>query len=252
MPPDTNTPQASIHASIQINAVVTGTVIANFAWQHLKAATVFRDKVCELEAANAGAPFGSFFNDIRTYGSACFMSSTSSLEALINEIFIAPNLGLRPLLNNFEKEFWGTGGIKREPILKKYQRALTLLGSELFDESAQPFRDVWALIELRNALIHYKPTWDPDRKRKVQMVEVLQGKFNLSPFLDEGADFVTMKCMSAGAVKWAVATSLAFMREFDTRTNLDSKKMQGFWKLETDSVVPTQVPVPQLAISKDL
>ena len=48
----------------------TGRVIANFAWQHLKAATIFGDRVVTLEAEHLGQPFGSFFEEIRSFASA--------------------------------------------------------------------------------------------------------------------------------------------------------------------------------------
>ena len=161
------------------------------------------------------------------------MSAAASLEALINELFIAHNSQLRSQLDDFEEKFWGKQGIERKPILEKYQLALRMLGSSLLDEHTSPYRDAWALIELRNALVHYKPTWDPDRQRKVELTEVLESRFPTSPFPEAGADFVSMKCMSAGCARWVVATTLSFMREFDRRANLDPNKMAGFWKLET-------------------
>jgi hypothetical protein len=217
----------------EITGHLTGRVIANFAWQHLKAATIFHDRVTVLENEHINEELGSFFEEIRSYASACLMSSAASLEALINEFFIAHNGKLRLQIQNFEEAFWGRQGIERKPILEKYQLALRMLGVPPLDEQTPLFRDTWALIELRNALVHYKPTWDPDRQRKVELVEVLDGKFPLSPFSDAGADFVSMKCMSAGCAKWTVTTTLAFMHEFDSRANLDSNKMVGFWKLET-------------------
>ncbi len=211
----------------------TARVIANFAWQHLKAATIFRDRVFALEDEHLKEPLGLFFEEVRSYASACLMSSAASLEALINELFIAHDGQLRSQLQDFEKKFWGKSGIESKSILKKYQLALQMLGVTALDEHIPPFRDAWAVIELRNALVHYKPTWDPDRQRKVELIEVLDGRFTLSPFPDAGADFVSMKCMSGGCTKWAVAATLSFMHEFHDRANLDSNKMSGFWKLET-------------------
>lgn len=218
---------------MKIDVTMTATVVANFAWQHLKAATLFRDHVLRLEVENAGEQMGTFFEGIRSYASACIMSSAASLEALINELFIAPNGGLRPMMPDFEKEFWGNGGVERKPILDKYQLALSMLNVAALDERAPPYRDAWALIELRNALVHYKPTWDPDRRRKVELVEVLKGKFLTSPFLDLdlGADFVSMKCMSGACCGWAVATAITFLKQFDASARLDPHKMSAFWKL---------------------
>jgi hypothetical protein len=220
-------------ANEAINATVhaTARLIPNFAWQHLKAATIFRDHVIQLEKRHLDHPFGSFFEDIRSYASGCIMSSAASLEALINELFIAHDSPLRLKLADFEADFWGKNGIERKPILDKYQFALDMLQCPLFDEHQTVYRDAWALIELRNALVHYKPTWDPERRRQIELVEVLAERFQPSPFPDSGSDFVTMKCMGSGCVRWSVDTTLNLMREFDARTSLDPNKMTGFWKL---------------------
>jgi hypothetical protein len=203
-------------------------VIANFAWQHMKAACTFRDRVIAIEAANTNSEFGAFFEDIRSYASACIASTASSMEALVNELFIAHNCRLRSLVDNFDHEFWRTGGIERKSILAKYQFALELLEVAPFVESDEPFRSAWAVIEHRNFLVHYKPTWDPHRHRTVNLIEVLNGRFPLSSFPDAGADFVSMKCMSAGCCEWAIASAFALIREFDVRTHLDDDKMAGF------------------------
>jgi hypothetical protein len=156
------------------------------------------------------------------------MSATAALEALINELFIAHDGKLRSLLEDFETGFWGKNGIERKPILKKYQHALAMLNAPPLDERLSPYRDAWGLIELRNSLVHYKPTWDPDRKRQTELTEVLKDCFPLSPFPDGGSDFVTMKCMSAGCANWAVSTVVALVKEFDIRANLDTKKIVAF------------------------
>ena len=221
----------SAHAKVNVQIQASARVIANFARQHLKAATTFRDQVVVIESSNTGPPFGAFFEDIRSYGSACIMSAAASLEALINELFITPEGPLRRQLPNFEAAFWGRGGIEWKPPLEKYQLALEMLDEKRMNEQEQTFRDAWALIELRNALVHYKPTWDPDRQRKVDLVDVLRNKYGLSPFSDEGSDFVTMRSMSSGCVRWVVASTADFMKAFHARAKLDENKMSGFFQL---------------------
>jgi hypothetical protein len=228
-----NTRHAAVEEQLSLRVQATGRVIANFALQHLKAAVTFRDHVIAIESRNAGQPFGPFFEDVRSYASACIMSAAASLEALINEFFIAPNGALRSMLKDFESDFWGHGGIEWKSVLEKYQVALEMLGKPQFDKGVAPFHEAWALVELRNALVHYKPTWDPDRNRKIELVEVLSGKYELSPFLDAGADFITMKSMSSGCSRWVITTTLTFMKKFHARTNLDEHKMSAFWKLGT-------------------
>lgn len=234
-----STKMTSIHSSsgvLEASAAtvnLTGRVITAFAWQHLKAATIFRDHASNLEVMHEAQPLGAFFEEMRSYVSACVMSATACLEAFINEIFMAPHYALRSKFVHFEREFWGKNGIEGRSILAKYKTALHKLGMPPVDEKSQAFKDAWGLIELRNALIHFKPTWDPDRRRKVELVQILNDRYMTSPFVDEGADFITMKSMSAGCARWAVNTVLAFLHAFDDITNLDLHRMQGFWKLET-------------------
>ena len=206
----------------------TARVISNFAAQHFKAAVLFRDHVVRLEVQHHGQEFGAFFEDIRSYATACIMASAASLEVLINELFIAHNSELRKQLSDFETQFWGRGGIERKTILKKYQLALSLLNAPRFDESVSPYREAWGVVELRNALVHFKPTWDPERRRNVELADVLDGRFPPSPFPDQAADFVTMKCMGTGCVNWVIQSVVAFVTDFDSRTKLDTQKIAGF------------------------
>jgi hypothetical protein len=227
------TNQKNVTETLSITAHSTARVIANFAWQHLKAASTFRDHVVELEHAHSGQEFGAFFENIRSYASGCIMSASASLEALINEFFITPDGPLRRNLQDFESEFWGRGGIERKSPLEKYQIALEMLGQPRLNEHQPIYRNAWALVELRNALVHFKPTWDPDRRRKVELVEILSGTYPTSPFVGQGSDFVTMQCMSAGCANWAISTSVAFIREFHDRAQLDQHKIAAFLKFGT-------------------
>lgn len=224
--------ELAAEVTVGLQASASARVIANFALQHLKAAITFRDHVLRIEAENATHAFGPFFEDIRSYGSACIMSTAASLEALINELFIWPEGPLRKQLVDFEATFWGRGGIEWKPPLEKYQIALEMLGRPRLDEHSAVFRSAWALIELRNALVHYKPTWDPDRQRKVELIDVLSGQYDLSAFPDRLSDFVAMRTMSGSCMRWVVITALAFLREFDSRAQLDERKMSGFWRLD--------------------
>lgn len=101
------------------------------------------------------------------------------------------------------------------------------------DENSSIFVNALAIVELRNALFHYKSTWDEDRPRKRNFIAALTGQYDLSSFVDSGSDFVTMRTMSGACMRWVVINALAFLREFDSRTRLDDKKMSQFWHFET-------------------
>jgi hypothetical protein len=206
-----------------------GTVIHTFALQHFRAAMLFRRHVLEIEDAHQDQPFDPlFFEEIRSFCSACIMSSAATMEALINELFIAQGGPLRNSFCDFEASFWGKRGIERKRILEKYQEALKCLGKQKLDEKTEVYRNAWGLIELRNALIHFKPTWDPLRKRQVELRDILTGKFALSPFVGTTAGFVEMQCMSAGCATWAVDTCRNLIQEFGEKSGIDAKKISAF------------------------
>jgi len=110
---------SDINAEVTVNsdgARLNGSarIISNFALQHLKAATFFRDRTRDIETQNESQQSGDFYSDIRSYASACILSTAASLEALINELFISHQCRLRALLSDFENEFWGKGKIKEK------------------------------------------------------------------------------------------------------------------------------------------
>jgi len=225
----------SASASIHENAgtlTASVRVIANFAVQHLSAACVFRNRCIQIEANLPALDQNLAFSDLRSYASSTLMSCAAGLEALINELFIAHGGKLRNCLPDFEGTFWGPKGIERKPPLDKFDVALQLLKLPPLQKTASLYRDAWCLIELRNALVHFKPTWDPVSRRRVELEQVLAGRYPLSPFGDPKSDFVTMRSMGAGCATWAVASTLSFLREFDRHANIDKDKMVGVWALE--------------------
>ena len=133
-----------------------GRVIPNFALQHLKSAVLFRDQTIKIESENKGKEFGPFFEDIRTYASSCIMTASASLEALINEIFIAHGGELRNQFDDFDEGFWGKKGIERKNTLEKYQAALIMLNKPLIDKNSKLYRNTFYLLEFTNLLISLK------------------------------------------------------------------------------------------------
>jgi hypothetical protein len=213
----------------QATAQASFRVTANFALQHLKAAALFRDHVVRIETQILRQGLSQFPDELRSYGSACIMSSAAALEALINELFITPEGELRARMPDFENEFWKPYvGVECKPILGKYQHALALLNKPKLNENISPYQDAKGLIELRNMLVHFKPTWDPDRKRRIDITKLLEGRFALSPFLGSGSDLFSMRCMSAGCTQWAVGTVKSYVSEFGSKSQLDPNKLGAF------------------------
>ena len=206
----------------------TGRVVSNFALTHLLAGIEFAKRTGEIEAAHKGQPFGNFWQDISIYWSGAIMSSVAALESLINELYLQTNSPLQNVDGDFDDFFWGNRGLERKPILQKYQAALAQLGVTPFDQESDPYTAVEALIGLRNYIVHFKPLFEEGRRNE-DLEATLADRFELSPFPDDGADFVTKKCVSGGCASWAVEASRSYIRVFADLSKLDYKKLSAFY-----------------------
>lgn len=220
---------------IEISVKAEGRFIAAFAYQHMKAALLFKARVVQAEITHAGEPFGPFIEEILIHGSACFMSSAAALEALINELFMMESGPLYCSSIDFDSNT--ESGAGRPSTLDKYQKALDVMRVARIPKGSKHYQDACSLFHLRNALVHFKPPWDPTLNEKLE--GRLRGRFSTSPFVDQGADFVALKCMSTGGVTWAVNAVFAFVEEFYvcTQSQLFPKKMEQFLSLR-DTVQP--------------
>lgn len=218
----------------------TGKVISNFALTHFNAAKHFSIKTREIE--KAGQPYGNYWEEISIYCASCVMTAAASIEALINELFIEPGM-LHDTVTDFDTFFWGREvtnkkclffrekkkirGLEMEPVLDKYRKAVKLLGKHPLSRTDPPYRTADTLIGFRNYLIHFKPLWNEGRKDE-ELEQRINGLFELSPYVDEGASLLEMKCMSAGCSAWAVKSVVDFVEYFRVRSGIDTKKLKSF------------------------
>ncbi|KIG11210.1 hypothetical protein BurMR1_1870 [Burkholderia sp. MR1] len=217
--------------STLVSSKVRGVVVSNFAWQHLKSATSFRDRVKDLESIHQGRAFGAFFEEIRTYASATIMMCVAAADALINELFLMPGI-LRSATSDIELFGQsGKGGILRKPLFERYDRALEKLSCPSIT-GCTAAKDMQLLVELRNALTHFEPKWDDSQQKSTSLENGLSGKFALSPFT-AGADFVGSQCMSWACAEWSVATPRSYIGAFNVASGaLESGKIEHILALE--------------------
>jgi hypothetical protein len=109
------------------------------------------------------------------------LSAVASLEATINELFIDAQHkdpytfeGADPEFAPLLAERWKGVERKRWSTLRKYQLVLNLAKKQEFDRDGSPYEEVDSLIDLRNALVHYKPEWDTDQKRHKKIEDRLK------------------------------------------------------------------------------
>ena len=193
----------------------------NFAIQHLLAAARFARRCAEIECDNQGKTIDYFFDEVIHSCTAAIFFSVASLEANINELFFASDQHFLDQAPDLLSEIWGL--LEERPILEKYQTALVLKGVGKFEKGEAPYQDVDSLIKARNALVHFKPEWDDEQKTLKSIGARLNGKFALSPFVDQGAPVFPQRCMSHGCASWAVRCSLAFMEAFHQAAGVPHK-----------------------------
>jgi hypothetical protein len=154
-------------------------------------------------------------------------SAVASLEVTINELFIDARhgdphtfKGAKPEFALLLAEVWE--GIESNSTLAKYQTALILARKPQFDRGASPYQEAASLIQLRNALVHYKPEWDTDQREHRKIEQRLKDRFALNPFAGPNAAFFPKKCLGHGCAEWAVKSGVSFINQFFDRLGLPS------------------------------
>lgn len=196
----------------------------NFAVQHLFAVARFARHCHRVERANEDQTFGPFFDEILSYAPASVLSSVAALEANINESFsdlqdgITKNdhIDLGALQESWEE-------IEALRILEKYDRYLQLTVHGSLDTSIKEYQFVKILIDVRNALVHFKPEWHAETKLHDKIGRRLRGKFELSPFVDENAPIFPMRCMTHGLAEWSVKSVLNFNNWFASTASIPDR-----------------------------
>src|SRR6266699_176261 len=195
---------------------------------HIFAADFFSQNCAQIEKMYHGIFSDELFNEHRSYVIEAIFSAVSFLEATINE-FLADTLdhpegevvsNLDPTTKTILADMWKNNVVRTFSITNKFQVVLAVARKNLFDSAAPTYQAVDDLIELRNALVHYKPEWiessqgTQDQKTAHKFEKRLRGKFPLNPLTSLGNPFYPDKCLSHGCAEWAVASSLKFIDEF--------------------------------------
>ena len=198
---------------------------------HIYAAAHLARLSKETEDAYAGTYDGQLFAKHRSYVLGSVLLATAALEATINELFLGAIDGsslhvapFKPEAVDSIKQSWNQlkRPMERRPILEKYQTALKLTDRPSFDTGKTPYRPVDLLINLRNDLMHYKPKWVDGSKGALDFENALKAVgFSLNPMMPNNP-FFPDQCLSHGCANWAFESSLAFIREFNSRMGIAS------------------------------
>jgi hypothetical protein len=210
------------------SAIATASLKTHFNVQHMVAAALFARKVREIEATHdhqKGLVSGETYYAHRGYVAGAVFSAVASLEATINELFIDAQHGDPYIRKGADPEFapllaerWKE--VERWSTLRKYQLALNLAKKQEFNRDSSPYEEVDSLIDVRNALVHYKSEWDTDQKEHRKLEDRLKSRFVPNPFAGSNDAFFPKKCLGHGCAEWAVKSGEAFINEFFDRLGL--------------------------------
>jgi hypothetical protein len=159
---------------------------------------------------------------------SCIFATVAYLEADINEFFAdaaeegaADGFANNPVVLARIRAAWKLEN--RSPVLDKYDLALALCDQPTFDKGAAPYQAVALLMRLRNALIHFKPAWQPgggwpgEDDELSKLSQSLMKSFPENSLAEEYQPYFIQRCLGYGSSKWAVTSSIALAKEFRAR-----------------------------------
>jgi hypothetical protein len=172
----------------------------------------------QIEDAHSDGP--RFDLNHRAYVLSSIFSTVGFLEAMINELFQdahdghAPAGGaIEPLSANTRHlmaEYWrSTDQGERGRILDKYQLLLAFAGQPAMEKGAQPYQDANLVIQLRNAIAHFRPQ-DLSPDEPVNMEKRLRGKFDDNRLMEgSGNPWWPDKCLGWACADWSLRAVVA-------------------------------------------
>jgi hypothetical protein len=197
---------------------ITARTCMNLSVQHLLSACLFSRQVRALEEQNIGKPFGAFWQDILAHATASMFLSVASLESYVNEVFVHHDTLLPAVRTEILVKRWRTH--ERKPLLDKVDLALLLVGGGSVDREVRPAQDVVLLIQLRNALIHFKPEWFDEQKEHAKLSDRLAGRFAPSSFFQMGEPIFPRAWATHACTAWAVRSAKEFIKVFENQAGL--------------------------------
>jgi hypothetical protein len=223
-----------LKGSIKVNLTLSATasVKTNFSGHHMLSAAHFARQSAIIEKNDSDEITDELRAEHRAYVTGAIVVSVASLEATINEVFISARdndslfKGFDPTIPKVLAKFWDWYIVKRRPsILEKYLLILDVANKEAFDREKSPYQEVGDLIQLRNALVHYKPEWDTDLKNHKKIEDRLEKrlKTRINPFSHANDAFFPKKCLGHGCAEWAVQSSIKFIEDFYNRMGFTPK-----------------------------
>jgi len=140
------------------------------------------------------------------------------LESMVNELFQdafdkrpppdGQNTSPTGSTQTMMAEYWRTTH-GRGRALDKYQALLRFSGKPELNEGARPYQDANLVVQLRNAIAHYRPE-DLSSDQPAQLEKRLKGRFPDNRLLaGSGNPWWPDVCLGAGCAQWAMTSVVA-------------------------------------------
>jgi len=196
---------------------------------HIVAAVLSATYVREFEYGERAPVLFHSRAEHRSACLSCIFSTVAYLEADINELFAnaeeghADGLAKDPIVLTRIRAAWEL--VQRSATLDKYDLALALCDQPVFNKGESPYQAVALLVRLRNALIHFKPEWQPgggftdEESELSKLSKSLMKSFPENSLAETYQPYFIQRCLGYGSSKWAITSSVAFVKEFRARIN---------------------------------
>jgi hypothetical protein len=205
----------------------TADVRSSFVAQFLMGARIHAQRALEIERAEGAAASDPAKVEHRACVVSAILQSAASLEAEINETIAhgpGSHLGsnrmdtaardfLRPLADDLD----------RGATLRRFEIVLHLLGRPEMSRDEQSWRNAHLLVQLRNALVHFRSIWGRDMENASLFRSLRQLNHQRPPFVAESNNFFPHHFLSGTSARWAVESAITFVDAFYSRLNVASR-----------------------------
>jgi len=229
-------------AHLAVTAITGGTARVGsrqyLASEHLWNARRNARRCREREDALVAAGFQGVDMEQRSLAVASVLTSVAFLEALVNEVWQdaadslpgQPNSRLtgipEPAVARL-RELWQSDRVERAlSPLDKCRIALVCADKAALDQGQEPYQSVKALVELRNALVHFKPEiqWDTD----VHRIEKVLGRRVSENPLPQGSPWFPNRVLGAGLAEFSPTVCVELASLWRQRLGLQRDFLSDF------------------------
>lgn len=207
---------------------ITVSMRSYFSTYHLWSAKESSKQAKIIEVEHGGKP--KFDIKHRAHVMNAILSSVAFAEAAVNELYqdasdchhsYVSELDQRHIL--LLSDYWNMTEIQNKShisLLDKFQLALLFCDKEVFDKGANPYQDVQMVVNLRNAIVHFKPesiSASDDHRLSTK----LKNKFPENQLMREsGNPYFPDKCLGFGCALWAWKSTENFVDSFFSRLGI--------------------------------